>query len=281
MISTRPTAVGAVARSPRGAALGSSGAAAAITTGSSTTTAAIKVATGSITTTTTAAISVRSSVRSSVRASASATDRVTLGDTDLSVTTCCLGTMTWGKQNTEQEAHEQLNYAIFDRGLNFLDTAEIYPVPPAADTQGRTDLYIGSWLKANSSRVKRDELVIATKVSGYSANNTYVRSPPEVTRLNAKQIQQSVDASLKRLGVDYVDLLQCHWPDRYVPLFGAPPYDPANVSGGLVGIGIRSEEWEWAWDVRLTEGGGWCGGGGAKRERGWVLASRRKRASVF
>ncbi|KAI8471365.1 MAG: oxidoreductase [Monoraphidium minutum] len=162
---------------------------------------------------------------------AAATDRVRLGDTDLDVSICCLGTMTWGKQNTEAEAHEQLSYA-FDAGLNFMDTAEMYPVPPAKETQGRTDLYIGSWLK--TGRVKREDIVLATKVSGYSVQNAYVRSPPETTRVTAAQVKASVDASLQRLGVDHVDLLQVHWPDRYVPLFGAPAYDISNEREGDV-----------------------------------------------
>lgn len=156
---------------------------------------------------------------------AAATDRVRLGESDLEVSVCCLGTMTWGKQNTEEEAHEQLSYA-FDAGLNFMDTAEMYPVPPAKETQGRTDRYIGSWLK--KGHVKREDIVLATKVSGYSVQNSYVRDPPETTRVTPAQIQKSVDASLKRLGVDHIDLLQIHWPDRYVPLFGAPAYDKAN-----------------------------------------------------
>ncbi|KIZ07436.1 Aldo/keto reductase family [Monoraphidium neglectum] len=169
--------------------------------------------------------------RSAAVCRAAATDRVKLGGSDLEVSTCCLGTMTWGKQNTEAEAHEQLSYA-FDAGLNFLDTAEMYPVPPAKETQGRTDLYIGSWLK--TGRVKREDVVIATKVSGYSVQNSYVRSPPETTRVTKAQIKASVDASLQRLGVDHVDLLQIHWPDRYVSLFGAPTYDIANEREGDV-----------------------------------------------
>ncbi|KIZ07435.1 Aldo/keto reductase family protein [Monoraphidium neglectum] len=133
--------------------------------------------------------------------------------------------MTWGNQNTEAEAHEQLSYA-FDAGLNFLDTAEMYPVPPVKETQGRTDQYIGSWLK--TGRIKREDVVIATKISGYSVLQTYLRNPPETTRITKAQIKASVDASLKRLGVDHVDLLQIHWPDRYVTLFGASSYDVAK-----------------------------------------------------
>jgi len=105
-----------------------------------------------------------------------------------------------------------------------MDTAEMYPVPPAAETKGLTDTYIGTWMKNR----KRDDIILATKVSGQSERNTWVRDPPEVTRVTPKQIIQSVDSSLKRLQTDYIDLLQIHWPDRYIPLFGAAAYDPAN-----------------------------------------------------
>lgn len=151
---------------------------------------------------------------------ASAADRVQLGDSDLQVSVACLGTMTFGKQNTEQEAHEQLSYST-DMGINFIDTAEMYPVPTEASTQGSTDRYIGTWLKNQ----KRDSIVLATKVSGYSERTTWVRNPPRTTRVERDQIVESVDASLKRLQTDYIDLLQIHWPDRYVPLFGAGNYD--------------------------------------------------------
>lgn len=149
-----------------------------------------------------------------------ASERVVLGESDLSVSRCCLGTMTWGQQNTEAEAHEQLDYA-FENGINFLDTAEIYPVPPVKETQGLTDRYIGSWF---ASRQNRDKVVLATKVSGYG-RQSYLRKDGSTPRVNEKNIVESVDASLERLGVDHVDLLQVHWPDRYVPLFGAASYD--------------------------------------------------------
>eukprot|EP00775_Hariotina_reticulata_P004116 gene4116-4362_t len=158
----------------------------------------------------------------------SATDKVRLGNSDLEVTACCLGTMTWGKQNTEAEAHQQLQYAIDEYGINFFDTAEMYPVPPAKETQGLTDKYIATWLKGK----KRDSLVLATKVAGYGTHNTYLRDPPETVRVTPSQIKQSVDSSLQRLGTDYIDLLQIHWPDRYVPLFGSSAYDIANERQG-------------------------------------------------
>lgn len=172
---------------------------------------------------------VRVVVRATVEAPAkiSATDRVQLGQSDLMVSVCCLGTMTWGKQNTEQEAHEQLSYA-FDYGLNFMDTAEMYPVPPTKDTQGLTDKYIGSWMKNQ----KRDGIVLATKVAGYGQHNTYLRDNGQTVRVTKDQIVESVDKSLARLGTDYIDLLQIHWPDRYVPLFGGGAYDIANEREG-------------------------------------------------
>ncbi|KAK9844071.1 hypothetical protein WJX81_003751 [Elliptochloris bilobata] len=143
-----------------------------------------------------------------------------LGDSDLNISEVTLGTMTFGVQNTEEEAHEQLSYS-FDLGVNTLDTAEIYPVPPSAETQGRTDRYIGSWLKTR----KRDDIIIATKVAGYG--NKYLR-PDGETRVKPAHIQAAVDGNLERLGVDHIDLLQIHWPDRYVSLFGASGYDAAN-----------------------------------------------------
>ncbi|CAG9466509.1 unnamed protein product [Pedinophyceae sp. YPF-701] len=145
-----------------------------------------------------------------------------LGDSELLVPDICLGTMTWGVQNTEEEAHEQLSFAL-DCGINFLDTAEMYPVPPTEDTQGRTDRYIATWLKDQA----RDKITLATKVSGYS-DKAYLRDGADKTRVDRANILESVDKSLARLGTDYVDLLQIHWPDRYVPLFGQAGYDPSQ-----------------------------------------------------
>lgn len=157
-----------------------------------------------------------------------AAKRVRLGDSDLLVSECCLGTMTWGNQNTEEEAHEQLNYA-WECGVNFLDTAEMYPVPPSQETQGKTDIYIGTWLKQQ----RREDVILATKVSGYG-RQSYLREGGELPRVNEKNIVESVDKSLQRLGTDYIDLLQIHWPDRYVPLFGAGVYDSKNEREGDV-----------------------------------------------
>ncbi|ONK79615.1 uncharacterized protein A4U43_C01F8170 [Asparagus officinalis] len=146
-----------------------------------------------------------------------------LGDSELSISEITLGTMTFGEQNTEKEAHEILNHA-FDSGINILDTAEAYPIPMKKETQGRTDLYIGSWMKGKS----RDKVILATKVCGYSERSSYLRANAKVLRVDAANIKESVEKSLKRLSTDYIDLLQIHWPDRYVALFGEFSYDPAK-----------------------------------------------------
>lgn len=140
-----------------------------------------------------------------------------LGRTDLSVSLICLGTMTWGEQNTEQDAFQQLDRAT-GQGINFIDAAEMYPVPPRAETQGRTETYLGNWLKA---RGRRDDLVIATKVAGPGNGLSYLRGGPRLTR---EHIQKAVDDSLKRLQTDYIDLYQVHWPDRNTNFFGKLGY---------------------------------------------------------
>ncbi len=147
-----------------------------------------------------------------------------LGRTDVMVSAICLGTMTWGEQNSEQEAHAQLDMA-FDHGVNFLDTAEMYPIPPRAQTQGLTETYIGSWLRRRGGR---DRVVIATKVSGRAANMTYLRGGE--TRLDRRNIEAAVEASLRRLQTDYIDLYQLHWPDRTTNYFGRLGYafDPGD-----------------------------------------------------
>ena len=144
----------------------------------------------------------------------------TLGKSDLSVSEICLGTMTYGEQNTPEEAAHQLDYALA-QGVNFIDTAEMYPVPPQGETQGRTEDYVGRWLKGQS----RDKIIIATKVTGPSRGFGWIRGGPRVTR---QHIEQAIDASLARLQTDYVDLYQIHWPDRNVPMFGQSAYDPQN-----------------------------------------------------
>ncbi|XP_057430203.1 uncharacterized protein LOC130723245 isoform X2 [Lotus japonicus] len=131
--------------------------------------------------------------------------------------------MTFGEQNTEKESHDILSYA-FERGINALDTAEAYPIPMKKETQGRTDLYISSWMKSQP----RDKIILATKVCGYSERSSYLRDNATVLRVDAANIKESVEKSLKRLGTDYIDLLQIHWPDRYVALFGEFFYDPSK-----------------------------------------------------
>ena len=143
-----------------------------------------------------------------------------LGSSDLKVSEICLGTMTFGEQNTESDAHAQLDMAI-DYGVNFIDTAEMYPVAPRAETQGRTESYVGSWLK----KQQRDKLIIASKITGPSRGFEWIRGGPRIT---TEHINQAIDGSLKRLQTDYVDLYQIHWPDRYVPMFGQTSYDPKN-----------------------------------------------------
>lgn len=140
-------------------------------------------------------------------------DRVNLGSSDLLVSKVCLGTMTWGQQNTEEEGIQQLNYAFNECGINFLDTAEMYPVPTKAETQGKTDLIIGKWLKT----VDRSKVILATKVAGFSDTITWLPGRGGGgSRVSRSQIMSSIEASLERLGTDYVDLLQIHWPDRYI-----------------------------------------------------------------
>lgn len=139
-----------------------------------------------------------------------------LGRTGLQVSSLTLGTMTWGEQNTEAEGHAQLDYAL-DHGINFIDTAEIYSIPPRAETQGSTERIIGNWLKASG---RRDSIVLATKVAGRS-NNGYLRPDGEHPQLDRKNIHYAIDQSLRRLQTDYIDLYQLHSPDRSLPLFAA------------------------------------------------------------
>ncbi|MBI3479942.1 MAG: NADP(H)-dependent aldo-keto reductase [Nitrosomonadales bacterium] len=140
-----------------------------------------------------------------------------LGESNLKVSALCLGTMTFGEQNSEAEAHAQLDLAVA-HGINFIDTAEMYPVPPRAETAHRTESHIGTWLK----KQRRDQLIVATKIAGPSRGFGWIRNGP---RVNREHINAALDASLKRLQTDYVDLYQIHWPDRYVPMFGGTSYD--------------------------------------------------------
>ena len=141
-----------------------------------------------------------------------------LGNTGIKVSRICLGTMTFGEQNTEPEAHEQLNYAI-DCGINFIDTAELYSVPGRKETQGSTERYIGSWLR---NRNDRDRLILASKITGPSAGLSYIRNPLNFSR---EQIKMAIDGNLQRLKTDYIDIYQLHWPERNVNNFGKLGYE--------------------------------------------------------
>jgi aryl-alcohol dehydrogenase-like predicted oxidoreductase len=151
-------------------------------------------------------------------------DHRTLPGTDMNVSKVCLGTMTWGEQNSEAEAHEQLDYAVA-QGINFIDTAEMYPVPPNAQTQGRTEKYLGTWL----ARQRRERLYIATKVAG-PGRRDWIRGGR--TDLTKAVIAEAVDTSLARLQTDYIDLYQIHWPQRNVPMFGSTEFDPSKEKDG-------------------------------------------------
>ncbi|XP_078441022.1 uncharacterized protein LOC144711001 [Wolffia australiana] len=139
----------------------------------------------------------------------------------LNVSRLCLGTMTFGEQNSLQQSFRILDDA-YASGINFFDTAEMYPVPQCRETQGRSEEYIGRWLK--ESKVPRDSVVLATKITGPSGQMTWIRGGPVC--LDAKNILEAIDSSLRRMQTDYIDLQQIHWPDRYVPMFGEIEYDP-------------------------------------------------------
>ncbi len=133
-----------------------------------------------------------------------------LGRTDIHVSAICLGTMTWGQQNTEEDGHRQMDLA-FDRGVNFMDTAELYPIPPKPETQGRTETYIGNWMKA---RGNRDRVILATKVVGRTPSTWFRGDRP--SKLVRADIFDAIDKSLRKLQTDYVDLYQIHFPERRV-----------------------------------------------------------------
>ena len=151
----------------------------------------------------------------------------TLGNTDIKVSRICLGTMTWGEQNSEAEAHEQLDYALA-RGVNFIDTAELYPVPPKAETQGLTETHIGAWL---ARQKRREQVIIATKVCARGEWLPYLRDGQN--RLDKRNINLALDASLKRLQTDYIDLYQLHWPERDANFFGKLGYHHAPEKDGV------------------------------------------------
>tara|TARA_B100000902_G_scaffold215631_1_gene205061 strand:- start:303 stop:1334 length:1032 start_codon:yes stop_codon:yes gene_type:complete len=135
-----------------------------------------------------------------------------LPGTDIDVSKICLGTMTWGTQNTKQEAFEQMDYAL-DNGVNFFDTAELYPVPASAKTYATTEEYIGEWLE---SRKSRDKIILASKIAGAGDYTAHIRK----TGFKGNSIETALDESLKRLKTDYLDLYQLHWPERLTNYFG-------------------------------------------------------------
>ena len=140
-----------------------------------------------------------------------------LGQSDIQVSVICLGTMTWGQQNDQADANEQLDYAL-DHGVNFIDTADMYSVPTKVETQGSTETIIGNWLTETGNR---DKVVLATKVAGRSMGMDYLRGGPILDRTN---IEQAIEGSLRRLQTDYFDLYQVHWPDRVTNYFGQLDY---------------------------------------------------------
>ena len=148
-------------------------------------------------------------------------DFIQLGNSNLNVSKICLGTMTFGDQNSQLEAHEQLDYAV-SCGINFIDTAEMYPVPPKAETYTRTETIIGHWLKNQA----REKLIIGSKISGPGRGLGWIRNND--FSLNRATIRAALHDSLNRLQTDYLDLYQIHWPERNVPLFGQYQFEPKN-----------------------------------------------------
>ena len=150
--------------------------------------------------------------------------KVCLGSSNLKVSEICLGTMTWGVQNNQDDANQQINYAL-EQGINFIDTAEMYAIPPSADTYGKTETIIGNWLSENPE--KRSEIILASKVAGPGMR--WIRGGSNVT---GASLTQALDDSLKRLQTDYIDLFQIHWPNRTSPHFGK--HWPQMINNGLV-----------------------------------------------
>jgi aryl-alcohol dehydrogenase-like predicted oxidoreductase len=148
-----------------------------------------------------------------------------LGDSDLLVSEICLGTMTYGQQNLIEEASQQLDFALAN-GVNFIDTAEMYPVPARAETQGKTEEYLGEWL----ARQQRDQVIIATKIAGRSTRLSWIRGGKN--QIDRQNIAAAIETSLKRLQTDYIDLYQIHWPDRS-PLWCARLRSPARTGDYL------------------------------------------------
>ena len=149
-----------------------------------------------------------------------------LGTTDINVSVICLGTMTFGEQNTELEGHAQMDYAV-DKGINFFDTAELYPIMPKKETYSKTEQIIGNWIKERNCR---DKIIIATKIASKSTGLEWIREGSDKLGFDKKNINKAIEDSLKRLQTDYIDLYQLHWPERNVPMFGKLnfEYDPSD-----------------------------------------------------
>jgi aryl-alcohol dehydrogenase-like predicted oxidoreductase len=143
-----------------------------------------------------------------------------LPNTSIKISKICLGTMTWGKQNSEAEGHQQMDFA-FDKGINFFDTAELYPVPAEAETYGETERIIGTWFKKTGLR---DKIILASKIAGPGAYTKHIRS----TGFSKDALIEALDQSLKRLQTDYIDLYQLHWPERYTNTFGIRGFKPSS-----------------------------------------------------
>ena len=146
-----------------------------------------------------------------------------LGTTDLDVSLICLGTMTWGTQNSEKDAFEQMDYSV-SKGVNFFDTAEIYSVPPTADSYGKTEIMIGNWFE---KRKNRDKIILASKIAGPGCD--WIRGGKN--SFDEKKIGEAIDGSLKRLKTDYIDLYQLHWPERSTNYFGKREYSVNDDEG--------------------------------------------------
>ena len=146
-----------------------------------------------------------------------------LGTTDLDVSLICLGTMTWGTQNSEKDAFEQMDYSV-SKGINFFDTAEIYSVPPTAESYGKTEIMIGNWFE---KRKNRDKIILASKVAGPGCD--WIRGGEN--SFDEKKIGEAIDGSLKRLKTDYIDLYQLHWPERSTNYFGKREYSVNDDEG--------------------------------------------------
>ncbi|HEV7816280.1 MAG TPA: aldo/keto reductase [Janthinobacterium sp.] len=147
-------------------------------------------------------------------------EKTTLGCSQLEVSKICLGTMTFGEQNTEAEAHSQLDYAL-ERGINFIDTAEMYPVMGRAETQGATERFIGTWLKKSG---RRGDVVLASKAAGPNPGMHWIRGGQQ--NLDGDNIRAAVESSLRRLQTEHIDLYQMHWPSRNLPIFGNNAFNP-------------------------------------------------------